>query len=50
MTFLIVGTAFSNYPNAVKTQGEFLYEILKYEKLNVEIVSRHKNKIHRIFE
>lgn len=50
MTFLIVGTAFSNYPNAVKTQGEFLYEILKHEKLNVEIVSRHKNKIYRIFD
>jgi glycosyltransferase involved in cell wall biosynthesis len=47
---LIIGTNYSNKFGAVKTQGEYLYELLVENNLDAQIVSDHHNFIKRILQ
>ncbi len=46
---LIVGTAFSDN-KAVKTQGEYLFDLLKETMPDITIVSKHRNYLKRILD
>lgn len=47
---LIIGTNYSNKFGAVKTQGEYLYELLAENNVNAQIVSDHRGFIKRIIQ